>query len=315
MVLTPRKLVLKRYCQLEIIAENPRTVNKPVDFLGLKKNCIKIDKRLFKENLQTEVFEVFNWKYQTSKFSNRKLIFRSQAPNFTFKVAYFLIERKIISNGSIVTFGPTVNVQNKYTHFRGKLHFDLLPSSQSTTLPQVPSVLFANLESSRSALVCSWNITFSKTILTCKIIPSITRANLMNRTNKRLVQIFWIFEETFFKSHFSYYWHSNANFFIYGCNQLFSRAFFFRFKTFKKLLDVDFVSLKIKLPRYFKHWKCIKAYAHWCSLPHGCGLTQSSRGLVDCAQSKFHTLARSYMRSRCGLHQIGNVYCWNLWIS
>ncbi len=45
----------------------------------------------------------------------------------------------------------------------------------------------------------------------------------------------------------------------------------------------------------------VKACAHWCGLPHSCGL-------VDCARSKFHTLARSYMRSRRGLHQIGSAY-------
>ncbi len=48
----------------------------------------------------------------------------------------------------------------------------------------------------------------------------------------------------------------------------------------------------------------LKACAHWRGLPHShslprsCGLAWSSGGLVDHAQSKFHTLARSYMRSR-----------------
>ncbi len=42
----------------------------------------------------------------------------------------------------------------------------------------------------------------------------------------------------------------------------------------------------------------LKACAHWRGLPRGCSLARSSCGLVDHTRSKFHTLARSYMRSR-----------------
>ncbi len=68
----------------------------------------------------------------------------------------------------------------------------------------------------------------------------------------------------------------------------------------------------------FNIWQtvfAIKAYAHWCGLPRSHSLAWLSRGLVQGTRSKFHTLARSYIRSRRGLHQIGSVYCWNLWIS